>query len=332
MREGKFLKQNIDRWQSYLEDTQDPDEQADRFVNLIDDLAYSKTYYPKSNTTQYVNGIAGKLFSSIYLGSRRKKSNFVRFFKYELPYIFGKYHKLYIFTLCFFVATCLLAMAASIHDYGFIREVLGDDYVEMTESNIRNGKPFGVYDEQKPFQMFVQIAFNNIRVSFMTFTFGVFAGLPTLYLLFTNGLMLGAFQTMFFKHGLGWDSILVIWIHGTLEINAIVIAGTAGLMLGFGFLFPGTYTRMQSLKVHARDSIKLIIALVPFFIVAALLESYITRLTSMPVWLSGGILAASWFVIIFYFIVWPIQVKRKAITFDVDGQMFVNGVKKDLVG
>ena len=59
--------------------------------------------------------------------------------------------------------------------------------------------------------------------------------------------MLGSFQWWFKAKGLLLTSILAVWIHGAFEISAIVIAGGAGITLGNGILFPGTYTRVQSL-------------------------------------------------------------------------------------
>ena len=81
--------------------------------------------------------------------------------------------------------------------------------------------------------------------------------------------MLGSFQYFFFSKGLGFQSVLVIWIHGTLEISAIVLAGAAGLILGNSFLFPKTYTRMASIQKGAKDGLKIVIGLIPIFIVAA---------------------------------------------------------------
>ena len=140
---------------------------------------------------------------------------------------------------------------------------------------------------------------------------GIFFGIGTLYFLFTNGIMFGAFEYMFFHHHIGFQSILVVFIHGTLELSAIVIAGSAGLKIGNSLLFPGTYTRGQSLKQAAKDSVKIIVSLVPIFIVAAFFEGFVTRHTGMPIWLSLIILSASAGFIIWYFIIYPISVTRK---------------------
>ena len=62
MREGHFIKQNIDRWESYQEPTEDPDEVAKRFTYLVDDLSYAKTFYPSSNTVRFINGLAANIY------------------------------------------------------------------------------------------------------------------------------------------------------------------------------------------------------------------------------------------------------------------------------
>ena len=198
----------------------------------------------------------------------------------------------------------------------------------MTEDNIAKGDPFGVYKDDNPFNMFVRIAFNNIKVAFITFIGGFTLGIVTLNLLWSTGIMLGSFQYLFFSNGLGIQSVLVIWIHGTIEISSIIIAGAAGFILANGFLFPGTYTRIGSFKRNAKDAAKILICLVPFFIAAAFLESYITHLMSetydrkpdgIPSWVSICILATSLFLIVWYFIVHPIKLSKKGYFIKKDG-------------
>src|SRR5205085_11591860 len=103
---------------------------------------------------------------------------------------------------------------------------------------------------------------------------------------------------------------LVVWIHGTLEISAIIIAGAAGLVLGNSLLFPKTFRRIDSLKKGARDGMKMMIGLVPVFIAAAFLEGFITRYSTMPKAISITILVSSLAFIIWYFIIWPIRVGK----------------------
>ena len=338
MREAMFIKKNVDKWNEYQHSTTDnPDETAERFITLIDDVSYAKTFYPKSKVTRWVNGIAAGIYQSIYQNRKEKYSRIFQFWKIELPLLFKKYHRILLFTTLVFLLFVAVGVFSSMHNEDFPRGVLGDRYVNDTEDNISRGDPFGVYKDDNPFTMFVRIGFNNIGVAFKCFIGGFTLGLLTVWIMWGNGLMLGVFQYMFFSKGLGLQSVLVIWIHGTLEISAIVIACTAGFIMANGILFPGTYPRLVSFKQGAKDAAKVLICLVPIFIVAAFFESYITHLMSqtyakggtggLPVWVSVLILAASLSFIIWYFIILPIRLHKKGYYIQPDG--IINRLKEE---
>jgi uncharacterized membrane protein SpoIIM required for sporulation len=308
MREGQFIKQNKERWDSYQEPTEDPDELAKRFANLVDDLGYAKTHYPFSKIVKYINSIAAGIYLSIYKNKKDKSNRFATFFRTELPLILYNNRKVLRFALLFFVAFMAIGAFSAWQQPRFIRGILGDTYVNMTEDNIAKGDPFGVYKSENELIMFVQIAWNNIRVTLLCFMMGISCSVGTLYLLFRNGLMLGAFEQMFFAHDLGIKSILVVFIHGTLEISAIILAGGAGMVMGNSILFPKTFSRIESLKRAAKDGIKILISLIPILIVAAFFEGFITRHTNMPVIISAAILLLSLWFILWYFVFYPKKV------------------------
>lgn len=314
MREGLFIKKNIDKWRKYqYETTTDPDEMAQQFTELVNDLGYSKTFYPHSKVTQYLNDLASRIYLDIYKNKREETSRIGRFFKTELPLTVRKHHRVILYAFLIFVGFAVMAAFSAAHDETFVRGVLGDGYVEMTEDNIAKGDPFGVYKHTNPVNMFFYIALNNIYISFQVFVWGLFLGLGSIYELFINGVMVGSFQYYFFARGLGWPSVLVIWIHGTLEISAIILSGAAGLILGNSILFPGSHKRLHSLMQGAKDGLKLMIAIVPILLIAAFLEGFVTRYSysSMPRWVSILILAVSFIFIMWYFVWYPIQVQRR---------------------
>ena len=315
MREGLFIKKNIDKWKQYqYEPATDPDEMASQFTDLVNDLGYSKTFYPQSKVTLYLNGLASKIYLGIYKNKKERTSRIIRFWETELPLTVRKYHREILYSFIIFFLFALMAAFSAAHDETFVRGVLGDRYVDMTEDNISKGDPFGVYKSDEQFSMFLRIAVNNIQVSFMTFVAGFVLSIGTIWMMFKNGVMIGAFQYYFFAKGLGWKSILVIWLHGTLEISSIIIAGGAGLVLGNSILFPGTHKRIHSLKRGAKDGLKLLIGLIPIFITAAFLEGFVTRYSTMPVWLSLTILGSSFSFIVWYFVIYPIRLEKKMIS------------------
>ncbi len=324
MREARFIKNNAEKWKRFQnEDSDDPDVLAERFTSLIDDLSYSKTFYPKSRATKWINGITSSIYQNVYRNKREKLNRIFDFWKFELPILFQKYHNIFLITTITFITFVVFGILLSDKDPEFVRTILGDKYVEMTERNIAKGDPFGVYRDGNPFSMFVMIGVNNIRVAFLQFISGFSLGFFTIKILWSNGIMLGCFQYLFFQHELGLKSILVIWIHGTIEIASVIIAATSGLIVAYGILFPKTYTRYQSFRKAIKDAAKILIALIPFFIVAAFLESYITHLMSnsfgnnkeggIPAFVSVIILISSFAFIIWYFVLLPKKLKRKGL-------------------
>lgn len=123
--------------------------------------------------------------------------------------------------------------------------------------------------------------------------------------------MLGSFEYYFFSKGLGLESVLVIWIHGTLEISAIIIAGAAGLVLGHGLLFPKTYSRAKAFILSAKDGTKIAAGIIPIILLAAFLEGFVTRHTEMPIWLSAGIVILSLCFMIWYVIIYPFKLNQR---------------------
>jgi uncharacterized membrane protein SpoIIM required for sporulation len=305
MKEAVFVKRNAERWRSYEESsTDDPDVLTSRFVALTDDLSYARTFYPGSSVLKYLNGITAELHRKLYSNRKEDRGRIITFWKYELPYISFQARNQLLYAFLIFFVTILIGCVSAANDDTFVRLILGDGYVNQTLENIKNGDPLAIYKSSSSADMFLAITVNNIRVSFMAFVAGILFSAGTVFVLVQNGIMLGAFQYFFFERDLLLQSILKIWIHGTLEISAIVIASAAGLVMGNSLLFPGTFSRLESFKAGAKKGLKLAIGLVPVFITAGFLESFVTRLT-LPVWGSVSIIMVSAIFIIWYFVIYP---------------------------
>lgn len=306
MKEIQFQHKNKRKWERFnrmlsQREKVSPDELARLYIEVTDDLAYSRTYYPKSSINQYLNQLAAKAHHKIYQNKRENRGRVREFWKFEFPAVFWHYRRYFFISLFIFLASMSIGIISAANDESFVRLILGDHYVDMTLANIERGEPMAVYKSAQKADMFLGITINNIRVSFMAFTMGIFAGIGTLYVMFSNGVMLGSFEYFFHDHGLLYESVLSIWIHGTLEIFAIIVAGAAGFLIGGSILFPGTYKRMYALKKGARQALKIIIGTVPVFIAAGFLEGFVTRYTQMPAWSRIGIIALSLFFILWYF-------------------------------
>lgn len=313
MKEVTFIRRNIDKWkktEQLMENAAklSPDQLANAYIDLTADLAFAQTHYPTSRITIYLNNLSSALHNLIYRNKREKWTRIISYWTIEVPLVMYEARKELRISLCIFVLSALIGIISALNDESFVRLILGNQYIDMTLNNIANGEPMAVYNGANETVMFLGITINNIMVSFMTFAFGVLTSFGTGYILFQNGVMLGAFQTFFFQKGLLGESMLAIWLHGTLEIWAIIIAGAAGIALGNGWLFPGTYSRIESFRRGARKGLKIVVGTIPVFILAGFIEGYFTRHTEWPDFARLGIILCSLAFIIYYYIYLPNKV------------------------
>lgn len=282
MKQVAFVQKNEDKWKKIEAYNRgrtiyDADELARMYVDITDELAYAKTFYPESNLVGYLNHLASQLHSSIYQNKKEDRNRVITYWMEEIPMAVSRHYNELKWSFIVFLTAVGIGLFSADQEIDFVRMILGDGYVNMTLENIKNGDPMAVYKGDSQAGMFIGIGSNNIRVSFMAFVAGIFASVFTGFILFSNGVMVGAFIYFFISEGLFGLSFTAIMIHGTLELSAIVIAGAAGMIIGNSWMFPGTYTRIQSLVTGARDGIKILISLLPIFLVAAFLESFVTR-------------------------------------------------------
>ena len=316
MREVTFLRKNAEKWKTFEQDlktykTKSADHLAELYIELNNDLAYSQSCYPGTKTTLYLNDLSISAHNKIYKNQKEKQSRIITFWKVEIPEVFSYHLKELTAAFVIFFIFCGIGIISQLNDASFARYILGDNYVNMTLTNIDKGDPLAVYKSHTQLDMFFAITFNNIRVSFINFILGVFTVFGTGYVMLKNGVMVGTFITFFADYDLLSEAMLVIFIHGALELSAITISGAAGFVLGNSFILPGTFKRSESFKKGVRDGLKMLISLVPVFVLAGALESFVTRYTDMPISLSLFIIIGSFVFIIWYYIILPLRIYHK---------------------
>jgi uncharacterized membrane protein SpoIIM required for sporulation len=314
MRETNFIKQNKEKWKAFerlLEhDEKDPDKLNDLFVQITDDLSYSRTYYPNRSVRVYLNNLAQQVFYSIYKSKRLRGGRLWFFWTDELPQLVYEARQAFRLSLVIFILSMLIGMLSSHMNPEFPRVILGDNYVDMTIENINSGDPMAVYKEKGEFGMSLGITANNLFVAFLTFGLGIFFGIGSAGVLISNGVMVGAFQYFFIEKGLFQESFLTIWTHGTLEISAIIIAGAAGITMGRGLSFPGTLTRLQAFQISARRGMKIMFGIAPIIILAGIIEGYLTRYTETPDIIRLLFILLCLAFILGYFVYYPVRKAR----------------------
>jgi uncharacterized membrane protein SpoIIM required for sporulation len=123
---------------------------------------------------------------------------------------------------------------------------------------------------------------NNIQIAFLSFAGGVLAGIPTIWIMLLNGLILGGVTGLTANQNIGFELWTFVIGHGVIELSVIFIAGGAGLSIGWALLRPGLLRRRDALMLASRKAVLLIIGCVPLLLIAGLIEGFISPAEALP--------------------------------------------------
>jgi uncharacterized membrane protein SpoIIM required for sporulation len=120
---------------------------------------------------------------------------------------------------------------------------------------------------------------HNTRVGLLAFATGMLAGVPTVLLHLYNGVLLGAFASIFFHDP--WPIAFLAWIlpHGIPELTAITLCAAAGLLFGGAVAAPGRHGRRHAIRAATNPALLLFASALPLFALAALVESFVREST-----------------------------------------------------
>src|SRR3954452_24520666 len=143
------------------------------------------------------------------------------------------------------------------------------------------------YDPETASAFSFQVMFNNIQVTLVAFAGGVAFGVPTVYALFFNGLLLGVIGGLAIGAGNGLAFLRLVSSHGPLEISCIVVGGVAGLRIAWALIRPGPLRRGTSLRREAVPAVQIAAGTIPWLIVCGLCEGFLTG-PELPVAVQAG--------------------------------------------
>jgi uncharacterized membrane protein SpoIIM required for sporulation len=217
-----------------------------------------------------VNQLLARAHHIIYSSRRSSWRNFFLFLRDGYPRVFRTQRNYVFAALVIMLAGTVIAAAFTLTDARFATPILGPSILQSVE---RHQMWTDSIVSVAP-QAASGIMTNNLSVSFTAFAGGLLFGAGSIYLLFLNGLMLGAVAVVCQKAGMALSLWSFVAPHGSLELPAIIIAGAAGLRLGHGMLFPGIYTWKDSVALAGRESVRLVSGVIPMLLIAGSLEGF----------------------------------------------------------
>jgi len=242
---------------------------------ITSDLALAQRDFPRSEITAYLNQLVARAHAIVYRGEPLALKRLWHFATMDFPRLF---RETWIYTFIAALMFLLPALGAGISVYtnpDTATLLLPPEAHRLIGIVEDKHLWIDIPVEERPYASSF-IMRNNIRVSFLAFASGLTAGLMTLWVLFFNGLMIGALTGLTSYHGIGFELWTFVIGHGVIELSVIFMAGGSGLMLGWSILRPGLMRRRDALAQSARKAVYLLLGAVPWLVIAGTIEGFIS--------------------------------------------------------
>lgn len=244
------------------------------YRQISSDLAYVRTHGISPALGDYLNALLSQAHGVLYRAPRRGFRHALSVYFYTVPEVIRRRWK-YIFTsIAITLGGALFAGVLSWSDPTWTARLVPEGFRDSLEAWKTGQQREAGSDPNAASKMSSFYFMNNTRVSMLVFGLGFFWAIPTVWLLLTNGMMLGAFSAEMLRAGKLGFFYVSIFPHGVPELSAVFLCGAGGLIIGRALLAPGDRTRIESLREEGRDAIWLLGASIPLLILAAFIEAF----------------------------------------------------------
>lgn len=239
------------------------------------DLAVARRDFPKHAVTGYLNDLVAQGHAVVYQEGGARGRQILDFFRQVLPRTFRQTWPFTAFSGLLFLLPALISFVLVFSQTTPANQVVPG--IDPVLRMIRDGEEWWLeINESGRAASSSAIMTNNIGVTFTAFAGGALLGLPTIYVLITNGLLLGTIAGAAALNDFSANLWGFVTAHAPVELSVIAIAGGAGLQLGWAVLRPGLLTRRSALVVAARKALILIGGCAPLLVLAGLIEGFVS--------------------------------------------------------
>lgn len=239
------------------------------------DLARARAAGTDPRQIEYLNGLVGRAYAIVYTAETRGSASVTAFFAREFPQSVRR--NLWFIGTAFgvFLLAALFGWIATYRNPEAPNALLGPGWSAQLAAIVERhtGKKDWLPGQWRPVAS-SGIMTNNIMVSILAFSLGIFGCLGTLFLMFYNGLMIGATGAAVDQNNVALSFWAFVAPHGVLELPAIFIAGGAGLLLGYALINPGDLSRREALRQAGGEAIKLIMGVAAMLVIAGTIEGF----------------------------------------------------------
>lgn len=249
------------------------------------DLNLARSYTANPELLGRLNQLTGRAYRFVYRAGHDKPviAAFARLVTSEIPAVFRRQRLFIALAAAAFILGTLTGIAAIAVDPSNGRRIIPPDF--FTESPHERVERLESDDEridtmEKAMTFGASLYTHNIQVTFLAFSLGALTIIGGLWLLFYNGVLLGAVATMYVMDGVPLFFFAWVGPHGALELPSIIFGGAAGIIAGRALLMPGDLSRAASLRRALPAVWRIMIATAMTLVLAGLIEGSFSQFTS----------------------------------------------------
>jgi uncharacterized membrane protein SpoIIM required for sporulation len=247
-------------------------ELSSLYRKVSSDLSRARTHQVGTVVVEQLTNLTLRSYTQIYQGGRRQNwRDVLAFYLWGFPAVVRETFPYIAVSTAIFLLGGLMGWWFGWRDPAFLEMTIPDHILDLVreKGQLWMGSIVGV--EPMASSAIMQ---NNISVTIVAFAGGMTAGLFTTFVLWNNGLSIGAIATLVGKYHLAYPFWAFVLPHGSLELPAIFISGGAGLLLARAIIFPGQYRRVGRLKILGGKAIQLMFGVVPMLFFAGIIEGF----------------------------------------------------------
>lgn len=250
----------------------DLNELVDLYQRTSTHLSYAQTYFADPGLSMRLSQLVAAAGSVIYGTHPRTLRGFARFFTATLPAALWQLRR---YVLISAVLTFGPALVMGIWLARSPRAVEATAPAALRQAYVQHD--FRAYYSSQPAAAFATTVYtNNVRVAIIAFAAGILVCLPTAYILITNGANLGIAAGLFAAAGQSTKFWGLVLPHGLIELTSVIIAGAAGLRLGWTIVDPGDRARLAALADEGRRAVVVVFGTVFTLLIAGTIEGFVT--------------------------------------------------------